>query len=240
MTDIRPEQPRAPPGFSNPNAARGAFSRAAVVRPIAFSLIVNALCPYLLFRFLEPRFPDNSTQPLLYATIFPVIGFLFGLLRKRAMDVIALLALAGIAIHLTVTVLSPNVSTALVLRSFQGTVIGLGFLASAVIRRPVILPVARQFVAAGNPERRTRFDAIVAMDEGRTFIVATAVWGIGLVVMSAAHGALAILLPHAEFVLISPILSVVTDVLLLGWSVRYVARRMSAYLRAVDPTGQGA
>jgi hypothetical protein len=102
-----PELPRSARELANPSTASGAFNRAAAFRSIAFSLIVNALCPYLLFRFLEPRFPNESVLPLLYATIFPVIGFLFQLLRKRTMDAIALIALAGIAIHLTVTSCRP-------------------------------------------------------------------------------------------------------------------------------------
>jgi hypothetical protein len=232
-----PELPRSASELANSSAASGAFNRAAAFRSIAFSLVVNTLCPYLLFRFLEPRFPNESVLPLLYATIFPVIGFLFQLWRKRMMDVIALIALVGIAIHLTVTVPSPNVSVALVLRSCQGAIIGLGFLISAAIGHPVILYVARQFVAANGPQRRVRFDAVVAMDKGRAFFITTTVWGSGLIIMSAVHIALAIYIPHAEFVLISPMLGVATDVLLLSWSIRYMVRRMSGYLSAIQPAG---
>lgn len=216
------------------SSSPGTFSRAAAIRSITFSLILNALCPYLLFRFLEPRFPSDSVLPLLYATIFPVVGFLVGILRKRVVDVIALIAICGIAFHIAVTVLSPNVSVALVLRSFQGAIIGLCLLVSAAIRRPVILYVARQFAAAGSPEGRARFEAVAS---GRAFYVATVVWGTGLVVMSAVHVALATYMPHPEFVLISPILGIVAEILLhrethVGYperfSLRFLWKRQAA------------
>ncbi len=216
---------------SNSDLSRPGFSRAAPLRAIGFSLIVNALCPYLLFRVLEPRFPAGSVLPLLYTMIFPIAGFLLGVLRKGMVDAIAAIALAGIGIHLTVTLLSPNIATALVLRSFQGTIIGLCFLASAAIGRPVILYIARQFVTASGPERRARFDLAVAQDRARTFSLVTIIWGGSLVVMSGVHIALAIRLSHDQFVLMSPILGVATDLVLLTWSIRYTFRRMTIHLR---------
>jgi hypothetical protein len=70
------------------------------------------------------------------------------------------------------------------------------------------------------------------MDKGRVFYVATTVWGCGLVIMIAVHVALAIHLPHAEYVLLSPTLGIAANLLLLGWTARHTARRVSAYLRA--------
>ena len=215
---------------SNSDVSRPAIGRTAPFRAIGFSLIFNALCPYLLFRFLEPRFPAGSVLPLLYTTIFPIAGFLFGVLRKGTADAVALIVLAGIAIHLAFTIVSPDIGTALVLRSFQGAIIGSCFLLSAAIGRPVILYVARQFVTAGGPGRRERFDLAVADDRARTFTVVTVVWGVTYVTMSFVHAALALRLAPDQFVLISPIIGLATDLLLLGWSIRYTFRRMSIYM----------
>lgn len=228
MTDSRPEPLSA-------DGERG-FKRAAVFRSTAFSLALNALCPYLLYRFLEPRFPDESVLPLLYSSIFPIVGFLVGILRKRMIDVISVIVLAGILFHVSVTVLSPNVSTALVARSFQGAVIGACFLISTAIDRPIILYVARQLVTAGAPERRATFAAVVAADRGRTFRIMTTAWGCGFVIMSAVQTLLATYLVHAQVVLISPIVGVGTDLLLLAWSVNYATRRLSPLIGTVPPT----
>ncbi len=147
-------------------------------------------------------------------------------------DAIAVIALAGIVIQITMTVLSRDLSIALVLRSFEGAIIGLCFLLSAAVGRPVILYVARQFVTAGAPERRLRFELVVAMDKGRAFSVATTVWGGGLVIMSAVHVLLAIYLPHSVFVLLSPTLGIFTNLILLGWSTRYISQQLSSHLPA--------
>jgi hypothetical protein len=213
------------------NAAPRSFDRRAAFRSLALSLTINALFPYLLFRYLEPHYPEESVLPLLYSSLFPVFGFLLGVWRKRMVDMIALIALVGIAIHIGFTVFSPTLAVALVLRSLQGAIIGIGFLVSVVIGHPVMLYVARRFVAAGAPERRARFDAFIAKDNGRVFRIAPIVWGVGLTLMSGVHVALAMSLPHDEFVLVSPVLGVVTDVILVGWSIRYVAKHVTARKR---------
>lgn len=211
------------------------FDRAVAFRSAAISLTFNALCPYLLFRILEPRFPGESIMPLLCSTAFPVIGFLAGIVRHRAVNAIAAIALAGIVIQIAMTIVSRNLSNALVARSLDGTIIGLCFLLSAAIGRPIILTVARQLVTAGAPQNRSRFDAVVALDGGRAFSIATTVWGLCLVILSSVNIVLALTLPHGLFVLLSPILAIVTNLVLLGWSMRYTTRRLASHLR----TGHG-
>ena len=228
MTDRRPES------ISPPNA--GKFDRAVVFRSTAFSLTLNALCPYLLYRLLELRFPDESVLPLLYSSIFPIIGFLLGVLRKRMIDAISVIVFAGILFHVFVTVLSPNASVALVARSFQGAVIGACFLISTAIDRPIVFYVARQLVTAGVPEIHATFNAVVAADRGRTFRIMTTAWGCGLAIMSAVHVLLAMHLAHAQVVLISPIVGVGTDLLLLAWSVNYATRRLSPLIGTAPST----
>jgi hypothetical protein len=58
--------------------------------------------------------------PLLHATIFPVIGLILSLVRKRTVDAIAILTMVGLAIHILVTLVAPNVGIALVVRSLDG------------------------------------------------------------------------------------------------------------------------
>ena len=168
-------------------------------------------------------------MPLLYSTAFPLIGFLAGVLRQRTVNAIAAIALAGILIQITMTVVSRNLSNALVARSLDGTIIGVCFLLSAAFRRPIILIVARQLVTATSPQRRRRFDAVVASDGGRAFLIATAVWGLCLIILSGLNIALALTLPHDRFVLLSPILAVTTNLVLLSWTMRYTARNVAPH-----------
>jgi hypothetical protein len=203
----------------------------AIVRSVGFSLAVSALCPYLLFRILEPRFPAESVMPLLYASAFPILGFLFGIMRKRVIDTIALIALLGISVHVAATVLAPSLSVALVLRSFQSAIIGVVFVLSVIIGHPLMFYVVRQTASANAPERRARLDALLAGGLGRAFTTATLVWGLGLIVASGLHVALVFVLSHDTFLLVSPIVGVAVDILLIGWSVRYITRQVALYRR---------
>src|SRR5579872_3495461 len=99
--------------------------RAQALKPLALSLTINALCPFLLYRALQSHFPANSVMPLLYATIFPVFGLILSLLRKRSVDAIAIITMVGLAFHIVVTLLARTVGIALVVRSLDGAFIGL-------------------------------------------------------------------------------------------------------------------
>jgi hypothetical protein len=118
-----------------------------------------------------------------------------------------------------------------VLRSLQGAIIGLCFLVSAVIGRPIMFYIVRQAVTASARDNRARFEAAIAAGFGRVFTTATLVWGSGLIVASILHVALALVLRHDTFLLISPVIGIAIDVLLIGWSTRYIARQIALYRR---------
>lgn len=198
----------------------------AALRALLVSLFVNALCPFLLYRYLEPRYPAGSIVPLLYASAFPVFGFLLGLARTRRADAIAILSLAGIGLHIAVTLIAKNVGIALVARSLDGLLIGLALIVSTAIGRPIILYVARQ--AAGAAAPGSRLEAVVEREGVRPFSVVTAVWGICLMAMSGVHAALALFLAPADFLLASPILGVATNLTLMAWTGFYLSRRARA------------
>jgi uncharacterized membrane protein len=82
------------------------FDRQGALKALGLSLTINALCPYVIYRVLQSHFPANSIMPLLYATIFPVIGLILGIVRKRAADVIAIIAMAALGMHIAVTLVT--------------------------------------------------------------------------------------------------------------------------------------
>ena len=87
MAEIPPDVAVPAPG------AGGQFDRGAVLRSVGLSLFINGICPYLLYRTLEPHFPEGSLTPLLYASVFPVFGLVFNFIRTRTVDFIAVIAL---------------------------------------------------------------------------------------------------------------------------------------------------
>ena len=131
-------------------------------RTIGLSLLVNGVCPYLLYSALEPHYPEGAFQPLLYATIFPLTGLVVGIVRKRMVDMIALIVLFSMAINIAAIFLTPSLKWALVARSLNGLFTATAMLVSALIGKPIFYYVARQFVTrrragpAGRVRRRER------------------------------------------------------------------------------------
>ena len=217
---------------SSATAHAPGFDRRGALESLGLSLMINALCPFLLYRVLQSHFPANSVMPLLYATIFPVIGLILGLLRKRTVDAIAIITMVGLTLHIVVTVLARDVGLALVIRSLDGALIGFAFVISALIGHPIILFVAKQIVAGGSSEQAASLARMIENDGARTFFTITMVWGICLTAMSGLHIVLALKLPPAEFLLVSPVVGVVTIVALLAWTGRYLARRRTLLARS--------
>lgn len=103
---------------------------------LGLSLIINGLCPFLLYRVLESHFPAGGVMPLLYASMFPALGSILGNVRKGTVDVIAMIVMAALAMHIVVTLIARNVGITLVAISLDGTLIGLVLIVSAMVRRP--------------------------------------------------------------------------------------------------------
>jgi len=167
---------------------------------------------------LQPRFPADSVAPLLYATIFPVIGFVLGLVRKGTVDAIAIVALAGLVLHTLATILARSIGIALVVRSLDGALIGLVLLISAWIGHPLFLQLANQAIAGGKLNHVPSFGRFVATHGRRAFRTITLVWGAVLVAMSGVHVVVALRIPPAGFLLVSPVLGLATAGGLLVWT----------------------
>jgi hypothetical protein len=212
-------------GSSETPAQADGFDRRGALKMIGLSLTINALCPFVLYRALQSHFPANSVVPLLYATIFPVFGVMLGIVRKRTVDVIAIIAMAALAVHIAVTLVARDVGVALIAISLDGAIIGLALIVSALIGHPLILIVAKQVASGGSPERAAPLNRMVENDGRRTFITITLAWGLGMVATSGLHVLLALKLPPADFLLVSPIIGVITIVALLAWTGRFLMAR---------------
>jgi hypothetical protein len=205
--------------------ARSGFNRARAFRSIGFSIVVNAVLPYLAYRLLEPRFPHASITPLLVSTVFPLFGLVFAMARKRTVDAIAIISLVEISISIVVTLVASDIRLALVGRALQGTLTGLFFLATIPIGHPIIYYFARQFAAASTPEVAAGFAEAHRRDEGRTFRRLTALWGVATILVSVVHVWLATTVAPATYLFAAPIVGIGTNLVLVWWTIRYSTRR---------------
>jgi hypothetical protein len=130
---------------STPETAHYA-NRTAAIRGLAQSVFINVVCTYFMYRLLEPHFRSASFMPLAVSGLLPLFGLAYGVVRRRAIDIIGLFAAEDIAVSVIATSLAHSSTSALVGRSLQNAVLGALFLSSVLIKRPIMLYIARQFV----------------------------------------------------------------------------------------------
>jgi hypothetical protein len=210
-------------------ASRFRFGKA--FRAIGASIFINAVVPYLIYRALEPQFPQGSINPLLASTVFPLLALVFGLAIRRSLDYVAIISLTEILISIIVVVVARDVRLALVARALQGTLTGLFFLATVAINRPLLFYVARQFVAANSPQSSMEFERANRVDQGKTFSRLTTLWGAGTILVSLVNIALAATVAPANYLLISPILNIGVNVIMIVFTVRYSTVRFTRAAR---------
>jgi hypothetical protein len=208
-------------------ASEQAFDPRTAMRSVGISIFVNGVLPFLLYKVLAPHFPSGSVMPLLYASVFPLIGLSVGFIRTRVVDAIAIFALFGIVYSVATMLLAGEVRLALILGSTQGFLIAGVFLVSALVRRPILFFMVRQFVAGNDPARRVRFAAVNRADSGRTFFIATMVWSVGIAMLGAIALGLALTLAPATYLLVNNIVNTAINVILLIWTIRFIRRRLA-------------
>jgi len=128
--------------------------------------------------------------------------------------------------YISVTILARSIGIALLIRSLDGALIGFAFLISPWIGHPILLMIAKQAIAGGKIEDVPSFRRFLATQGRNAFRSMTLGWGASLMVMSGLHVVFALKIPPAEFLLVSPILGVLTVIGLLIWSAHYLKARM--------------
>jgi len=222
------------PLTQNTNAHRARLPKA--MRALAASLFINALCPYALYRFLEPRFVPDSLVPLALSGLFPVLGLTVGFVRQRALDIIGLFALVEVGVAIVTTMMAHSAASALLGRTLQNSVLSAIFFISVLLGRPIMLYVARQFVTGNNAGYRARFDQIANRPDTRhVYKVMTLVWAITLLGKNLVGIPLALSLSTRQFLVAAPAFNYGADIVIVWWSMRYGYSRLGHYIAQTLP-----
>ena len=175
--------------------------RAAALRGLARSVFINVVCTYLLYRLLEPHFHPGSLLPLALSGLLPLFSLAYGVVRHRSIDVIGLFAAEDIAVSSIALLLAHNAMSALVGRSLQNAVLGALFLCSVLIKRPIMLYVARQFITGNEASGKARFDQMAARsDAKRVYRTMTLIWSLVLFAKSVMSVVIALTFIGLPFV----------------------------------------
>jgi hypothetical protein len=195
--------------------------------------LVNFLLPYVIYSFAER--PVGEAGALLASSAPPILWSIVEFARNRRFDALSLLVLAGIALSLLAMLGGGGVKFLQLREKLVTVLIGLVFLGSALIGKPLIYQLARASMRRKSEEEAREFEALqIHAGFRRTMTVMTLVWGIGLLVDAAISTLLVFVLSIRAYLLIHNFLGYGTIGALSLWTFLYGqrAQRRGAARRA--------
>lgn len=189
---------------------------------LLLDLLVNAVLPWLIYDQLSYL----GEQPaLLWSAVPPLLWSGVELLWHRRLDAIAIVSLLGIALSLAMLALGGSPRWLLVRESLVTGLIGVSFLLTLALRRPILYHLARATLARQGEEPLKRFEA-AAEQPGllRAMRILTLGWGCGMVLETLLRSTLAWTWPIERYLVVSPILFYGSFAAMTAWTVWYRRR----------------
>jgi hypothetical protein len=232
MSDLPPSSPPSSSPSPSPVARR--------LGAVGLDIVVNIALPLAIY--LYGRAPWGPVPALIASSAPPVLWSVVELVRSRRLDALSLIVLAGIALSLLAFVGGGSVKALQLREKYVTLLIGLAFLGSAAIGKPLIW-----YLAKATEARRSQ-QAAAALEANRdrpalrrAMNVMTLVWGFGLVAEFAVGVVLVYALPIAEYLVIGPIVGYATLAGLGFWTFRYAraSRRRGQAVSAAAASSVG-
>jgi hypothetical protein len=203
---------------------------------ILVEALVNFILPFVIYDYAEA--PLGDVRALLASSAPPILWSLIEFARHRRLDALSVLVVSGIALSL-LAMLGGGGARFLQLREKLVTgVIGLAFVGSALIGKPLIYELAHATMRRKSDGEAQQFAALqVHAGFRRTMTVMTLVWGFGLLADVAVSVVLVFVLSIREYLIVNPILGYGTMGALSLWSFLYgrrAKRRGEARRAALD------
>ena len=126
-------------------------------RGVATELIVNFALPYVVYDLAKPRLGD--AHALMASSAPPIIWAIVEFIRRRRVDFISMFVLAGIALSLLAMAGGGSVKFLQLRERLVTAAIGLAFVMSALIRRPLIYEFARASMRRNQSDQLAEFEA---------------------------------------------------------------------------------
>jgi hypothetical protein len=190
---------------------------------IAIELLVNFLLPYVIYVKAETGI--GQVHALLAASLPPIVWSVIEFARKRRVDAVSILVLAGIVLSLLAFFGGGSAKFLQLRENLVTGLIGLVFLGSAAIGRPLIYQLARASKLRQSKAEAERFESLRNKQHFRHgMTVMTLVWGFGLLAQTAVACMLVFRMSIPRYLVISPILGYGTMACLALWTVWYVKR----------------
>jgi hypothetical protein len=209
--------------------------------------LVNFILPFVIYNYAEA--PLGQVRALLASSAPPIAWSLVEFARHRRVDALSLLVVCGIALSLLAMIGGGGVKFLQLREKLVTGVIGLAFVGSALIGKPLIYELALATRRRKSAAEAEEFEALQAYAGfRRTMMVMTWAWGLGLLADVAVAVVLVFALSIREYLIVNPILGYGTMGALSLWSFVYAqrakrrgeARRAAAAELAVGAVSGGA
>jgi hypothetical protein len=208
-------------------------------RGLAAQVVVNFALPSIIYGQARPAL--GEVGGLIASAAPPMLWSVVELVRRRRVDALSLMALAGIGLSVLAFFGSGSVHALQLREKLVTVLIGLVLLGSAAIGRPLVYQFARAGLARHKPSELAAFEALrEAPGFRRAMTLMTLVWGFSLLGEAAVSCALVYALSVREYLIVGPLLGHVTMGAVGLWTFWYARRqrrrRLARQARVVAAT----
>jgi hypothetical protein len=190
---------------------------------IAVEILVNFILPYLIYVKTERSL--GQAHALMAASLPPILWSVVQFAWKRRIDAVSILVIAGIVLSLLAFLGGGSVRFLQLRENLVTGLIGLVFLGSAAIGRPLIYQLA---LASKLRESKTEAERFEGLREHPSFRrgmnIMTLAWGFGLVAQTVVACVMVFRMSIRNYLIVSPILGYGTMGVLALWTFLYVRR----------------
>jgi intracellular septation protein A len=211
----------------SPVAAEPRFSFLQMIPTLLFDVAM----PVVIFNLLT-HYRVSILWALVAGGLSPALNNLRVWVQSRRLEPLGIIVVSLLATGAAASLISGSVFFALIKDSFLTATFGGICLVSLLTKRPLLFYVVRQFVAGDDPARIAWWNGLWEFPHfRRSMRLVTATWGIVYIAEALTRVGLALKLPPAEVVSISPVMSFGALILLIMWTRRYMtgARELAAH-----------
>jgi intracellular septation protein A len=179
--------------------------------------LANFVAPYIVYVLLDSHVGDVNA--LIASAGPPLLWSGYELIKTRRLDAISVTVVVAIFLTVGATAMGGSARLIQIRDAMITGAIGLMFLGSFAMRRPMLFYLARATMARNTEAGAAAFEALWLNPEiPRLFRRLTLIWGLGLVAQTALLCTLATIWPIPRYLLLAPLITYGTFALLMLWS----------------------
>jgi len=191
-----------------------------IARYIFIVSLVNLIAPLVVYHLMLYKY--SSFTSLLTATCIPLVDNFYHIIKDRKADAFGLLMLVGFILSLIALLLEGDEKIILMRESFVTGIMGLIFIGSLFLSKPIIYYVAIRFSLNEKENSKKVFEQNWEIPYGRfVFRLITAVWGFALVGEATIRVLLITRLSISAFLVISQLLFYFVIGATIVWTIFY-------------------